>query len=237
MVSNLTNNNLYTVIVAGNVDLSEYDANKIVTPYIAYRYSERDKIRQQAINIYRDIIDKNLNKSEMSLFNDFLRLKLQDIEEMTDEEYFESITKEMSFDNETGNAITTINPNGKYRIIKEATIETALPLKGNIFECKVKDILNKNATIEDIEKNSKHWDYIMNCSPIIKNQYLNQYKNKETYAKVMSEPFFYNAFVSEETGWLEPLCDEQIQWVLNFKERFINNLHEDITLKVYNFIR
>lgn len=237
MVSNLTTNNLYTVVVAGNVDLSEYDANKTVKPYVAYKYDDRKIIRHQAIEIHKEILKSNLDNPEFSIINDFLRLKLQDIEEMTDEEYFESVTNGMTFDEKNGDAILTINPNGKYNSIQDATLETALPLKDNLFECTVKDVINKTATKEDIEKNSEHWDYIMNCSPIIKNQYLAQYKDKETYVKVMSEPFFYNAFVSEKTGWLEPLYDEQIQWVLNFKERFIDNLNEDITLKVYNFIR
>jgi hypothetical protein len=49
------------------------------------------------------------------------------------------------------------------------------------------------------------------------------------------EPMFYNAFVSEETGWLEQSDEDQIQWVINFRERFIKNLSEETNLRVYNF--
>lgn len=237
MDSNLMSNTLYTVLVAGDVDMNEYDINKNIKPYVAYKYDERHEIRQQAIKMYKEIVKNNLFTTEYSMFNDFLSLKLQDIEEMTDEEYFESVTEGMIFDKENGNALISINPNGKFSSIKNATIETALPLKGDFFECKVKDVINKTATIDDIERNSEHWDRIMESAPMVKKQYLEQYGNKDTYVKVMSEPFFYNAFVSENTGWVEPSCNEQLEWILNFKERFINNLHEEIILKVYNFTR
>ena len=124
------NNNLYTVVVAGDVDLDEYNANKVVKPYIAYKYDDRHNIRKEAINIHKELINSNLNKPELSIVNDFLILKVQDIEEMTDEEYFESITKGMEFDKKTGDAMISINPNGKYIEIKEATLQTALPLRG-----------------------------------------------------------------------------------------------------------
>jgi hypothetical protein len=120
------NNNLYTVIVAGDVDLNEYDANKIVKPYIAYKYNDRHEIRQHAINIHKELINDNVNKPELSMLTDLLILKVQDIEEMTDEEYFESITKGMNFDRKTGDALISINPNGKY-------IEL---IDNNFFACK-----------------------------------------------------------------------------------------------------
>ena len=70
---------------------------------------------------------------------------------------------------------------------------------------------------------------------MVKESLISRYGNKETYVKVMMEPMFYNAFVSEETGWLEQSDEDQIQWVINFRERFIKNLSEDTNLRVYNF--
>ena len=53
----------------------------------------------------------------------------------------------------------------------------------------------------------------------------------------MTEPLFYNAFVSNETGWLEQTPTNQIEWVLTFREKFIDNLDKETDLKVYNFKR
>lgn len=238
MDSNLHGFNVFfTVLVAGDVDMSKYDMNKTVEPYVAYKYSERNKLRLEAIRIYRDIYTKNLSNPELSMFSDVLRFKIEEAEEMTDEEYFDNITNGMVVDKETGNALTTINPNGMYLTLTEPTLKTALSLKDDMFECKVKDVINKTATIEDIEKYSTYWDNVMNTPSVTRSNYLEQYKDKETYVKLMSNPFFYNAFVSEETGWVEQSLDKQMEWVFEFKDNFINKLDENITLRVYNFTR
>ena len=43
---------LYTVLVAGDVDLSKYDKNIPVSSYVAYKYSERSKIKEVALQSY-----------------------------------------------------------------------------------------------------------------------------------------------------------------------------------------
>ena len=63
------------------------------------------------------------------------------------------------------------------------------------------------------------------------------YGDRETYISVMMESLFYNAFVSNETGWLEQGDENQIQWILTFRERFINNLPKNTPLRVYNFTK
>lgn len=229
--------NIYTVLVAGEVDMSIYNMKKKVEPYIAYKYNDRKKIRQEAIKIYKDIYDNNSSKPDFSMFNEMIRLKIEETEEMTDEEYFDVITNGMIIDKDTGDALITINPNGMYMTLTEATVETALPLKDNMFECKVKDVIDKTETIEDVEKYSNYWDKVMSIASVTRSNFLEVYKDKETYVKLMSNPFFYNAFVSKETGWVEQSLDKQIEWVFNFKDNFIDKLDENITLKVYNFTR
>lgn len=237
MDSNLYNKKTYTVLVAGDVDLSEYDLNKKVNPYIVYRFSERNKIRQQAITFYEEFLKNAKNIPEKELLLPFMQCKLQDIIEMSDEEYFEEISKGMIFDKNTGDALTDINPLGKYRSLTNADEKYTLPLKGKLFECQVGELELSNKTNEDSEKYAKHWDYIMNCAPFVKEEYISSYKDKETYVRLMTEPLFYNAFVSNKTGWLEQGDENQVQWVLTFNDRFIKDLPKDTKLKVYNFTR
>lgn len=229
--------NIYTVLVAGDVDLSEYDLNKKVKPYVVYEYKRRGEIRQQTILFYKEFIKNLDNEPGNETLKSLLNIKLQDIEEMSDEEYFEATTTNMMFDEKTGDALSDINPKGKYKIIYDATPENAVPLLKESFQCKIKElpIKTSNELLED--KYKEQWDYFMSCAKMIKNNYLKLYGNKETYVKVMTEPLFYNAFVSDETGWVEQCDDNQINWVLTFRERFIKNLHEDTVLKVYNFTR
>lgn len=237
MDSQLKINPYYSVLVAGDVDLTRYDATKKVEPYVVYKYEERAKIKKEAMRYYEEFINNLDSNASDSMLKSMLSVKLQDIQEMTDEEYFEIATKDMTYDKETGDALTTINPNGKYVKIVEAIEKYAMPLNGKSFQCKVSELPEKKISDDIIEKYSEHWDYLMTCAPNIKNDNIRTYGNKETFISVMSEPFFYNAFVSEETGWLEQGDGDQIQWVLNFKERFIDKLPKNTVLKVYNFKR
>lgn len=234
MDSNLQINRKYTVLVAGNVDLKEYDINKKVEPYVVYRYSDRNEIRKSIINIYEKYIE-NI-PIENFFLKEILSAKLQEIQEMTDEEYFEYATKDMKYDKKTGDALSTINPKGKYNTLMDATEEFAIPLIGNSFQCKVKELPFIVKDDKELNKLSEHWKKMMENEDM-KQKYIETYTDEETYISVMSESFFYNAFVSEETGWLEQGDENQIEWVLNFRRRFIENLSENTILKVYNFTK
>lgn len=227
-------NRKYSVLVAGDVDLQQFNMNQKVQPYVVYRFSDRKDIRKNAIEIYQSYI---LNISKENFFlKEILSTKLQEIQEMTDEEYFEYATKDMKYDKKTGDALSDFNPKGKYKQLLEPTLDNALPLLNNSFQCKAFELpdIKKN---DEIKNYSDHWNNVMSSSSDLKEIYLFNYKNKETFLSVMAEPLFYNAFVSEETGWVEQGDEDQIQWVLNFRKRFIQNLSENTILKVYNFTK
>ena len=230
-------NNTYTVLVAGNVDLSKYDINKKVTPYVVYEYKNRNEIRKKVIGFYDEYI-KSLHATDSnSVLKNILSMKMQDIIEMTDEEYFDTATNGMMFDEETGNAMTDFNPDGKYSLIEDANKEYAMPLVGDKFKCKVKDLPPKSVDEKNVKIYEEHWDNVMKYGSSLKEEYKYFYKDKETYVNVMTEPLFYNAFVSDETGWLEQTPTNQIEWVLTFRENFIDKLDKETDLKVYNFKR
>lgn len=230
-------NKQYTVLVAGDVDLTIYDLTKPVSPYVVYEYNNRKNIRKQAINIYNELIKKVETDTVNTLVCQMMRVKLQEMQEMTDEEYFDMATQGMTYDEKTGDALTTINPNGRFLTISDPTLETAIPLYGKKFQCKVCEITEKNIDPKLISEYSKQWDNFMDNSSFLKNDYLKLYGNRETYIATMTEPLFYNAFVSNETGWLEQGDENQVQWVLTFRERFINSLPKDTLLRVYNFTK
>lgn len=236
MDSNLLNKK-YTVLVAGDVDLSIYDLTKPVDPYVVYEYKNKKNIREQAIAIYDELIKKVESDPVNTLVCQMMRIKLQDIQEMNDEEYFEFATQGMEYDQKTGDALTTINPKGRFLTLTEPTINSAIPLCGEKFQCKVSDLIEKKADDKLIKEYSKQWDDLMKTAPMVKNNYVKLYGDKDTYVATMTEPLFYNAFVSNETGWLEQGDENQVQWVLSFKERFINKLSKNTTLKVYNFTK
>jgi hypothetical protein len=236
MDSNLLNKK-YSVLVAGNVDLTKFDLTKPVSPYVVYEYSKRAEIRQQAISIYKELIQKIENDPVNLLVCQVMRVKLQEMEEMSDEEYFETATQGMTYDKKNGNALSTINPNGRYLTLTEPTKETAVPLHNDKFKCVVEELQIQPKDEVIANKYAKQWDDAMKMTPIVVDNYKRTYGDKETYIAMMMEPLFYNAFVSNETGWLEQGDENQVKWVLNFRERFINNLPKNTPLRVYNFTR
>lgn len=236
MDSNLLNKQ-YSVLVAGDVNLSTYDLTIPVAPYVVYEFNKRNDIRKQAINIYEELIKKLEVDTVNQLICQVMRIKLQDMREMTDEEYFEEATKGMMFDDNTGDALSTINPNGKFLTLSDPTPDTAVPLFGDKFICLAGDIVAKNIDKTLIEQYAQQWDGMMKMAPMVVENYVKTYGNKETFIQMMMEPLFYNAFVSNETGWLEQGDENQVQWILTFRERFINNLPKNTKLRVYNFTK
>ena len=234
---NSQTNKIYSVLVAGDVDMSTYDLKRKVEPYVVYQYDKRKEIRETAIRFYEEYIESIQKDKTYSFLKEIITTKLEDIQEMSDEEYFEFATQGLKYDSKTGDAISDFNPKGRYNSLTEPTINNAIPLKGDLFQCKVSELPEKIIEPEIMKKYSDYWDNTTMISDDMKKDYLNTYKDKETYLSVMTEPLFYNAFVSKETGWLEQGDEDQIQWVLNFRKRFIEILPDDTILKVYNFSR
>lgn len=235
-MDSILNNKQYSVIVAGDVDLDKYDLNKKVKPYVVYKYDERGEIRKKAIQFHQEYLN-NL-EGDIFFLKDLINIKLQDIQEMTDEEYFESITNGMIYDEKTGDALTDINPNGKFYKLIEPSFESTIPFFENSFQCKKDEI--PEFVIDEVKKEqySKYWDNLMESSDKrMKDEYLELYSDKETFIIVMCEPFFYNAFVSEKTGWVEQCNGNQVEWIINFRKNFIDDLPGNTKLRIYNFIR
>jgi hypothetical protein len=204
MVLKLTQRmNRYTVLVSGDVDLTPYNLGVKVEPYVLYRYSERENIQQKTVELYRGLLEE---MKDNPVVQSLLTLKLQDIEELTPEEFFDEITKGCTYDEITGDAISDTNPQGKWLYLTEPTEETAVPL----FE-------NSEHLFEGIKAN-----VVPDTPP---------------EAKTIHTALFYNAFVSEDTGWIEEIDENPQDWVLSFYDRFIKDLPDNTKLKVYNFTR
>lgn len=143
--------NKYTVLVCGNnVDLEQYNLNIRVPRYVRYKYSERKQIQDATIAMYKDTI-KQMN--DQPFIQSLLQIKLNDLAEFTPEEFFEEITQGYYYDEKTGDALTDINPNGKWLSLEIPTVDSAVPLfnsKTTPFEGIRKDV------IPDIDSDKKN---------------------------------------------------------------------------------
>lgn len=222
LIKNMGETNYYTVLIVGDVDVKEYDKSLIVEPYVAYKFSDRSKIKSEALIMYKMCLE-NLKSDSLAAY--FISHKRDMIQDMTDEEYFEEITKNMTYDELTGDAISTINPNGKYQFLGPMPSDAISPFGDNIFEGTVADLLKYE--FGDVEKKIalENFDELQELSP---------FKSHEEYVEFQTS-FFTNAFVSKETGWLQQIDEDQVQWGITFQKRFIEPLPLNTKIKIMQF--
>jgi hypothetical protein len=265
MVSRLTNgqNNTYSLLVAGDVDLSKYDMSRQVEKHVCLKLSDGERLRQEFIAYNKAMYDcytspDNFIKPVAEAF----KKRITELEESTGEDVFWEETYELEHDPVTGDALTTANPDGKWRKLLEPDPTTTMYLyeyvdgEGNVtggsFEARKAEVVEYTPDEKDVATLSRIWDIKVNgATPETENekafaknskssrqQFLNTYGTKDRYVKTLLSGLTYNAFVSEETGWIEQ-CDEtdQIQWMIDFYDRFIKDLPHNTQLKVYNFTR
>lgn len=102
-----------TVMVVGNNPdelIRKYDLDTKVEPYIKMKKSEAENARQKHLKYLQAVIDNMSDHPKEILNNMFM-----DIMDMDSDEYFEEITSGCSYDEETGDAISTVNPNAHYK--------------------------------------------------------------------------------------------------------------------------
>lgn len=106
-----------TVMVVGdNADelIKKYDLDTKVEPYVKMKKSEVDSSKALHLNFIDTIL-----KSDKIVLTDKQREVYKniylDIQEMDADEYFEDMTRGCSYDDETGDAISTVNPNAYYQ--------------------------------------------------------------------------------------------------------------------------
>ena len=141
--------NRYTVLVCGDVDLNQYNLNTRVPRYVRYKYSERESIQLAMLEMYKAMIEE---LSDQPLAQALLQIQLSEFSEMTPEEFFEELTKGYYYDEETGDAMTDINPLGKWFTLETPTVDTAVPLFNN--DSPFEGV--KNDVISDIDSTQKN---------------------------------------------------------------------------------
>lgn len=106
-----------TVMVVGdnpNELIKKYDLDTRVEPYVKLKRSDAIKAQNKHLKFIDSILKSNnivLSEKQKEVYK---QLYL-DIKDMDEAEYFEHVTIGCTYDNETGDAISTINPNARYQ--------------------------------------------------------------------------------------------------------------------------
>ncbi len=239
----------FVAIVAGDNPeelMFPYDANKQVEKYPVYKFADAKLIQDR----YLAMCESLLKGAELS--DDEKKEVQEEYDEIKAEspvEFFYEISEGYDYDDETGDAISTKNPHGKWKsfnIGKRFSVPFVTNSGEETYQAKKSDIKWDTIHLNGQEVYKRAWEMVMEGSKPeneteeliynnMKNRtaYFRKFGTKENYV-VSSTAFWGYAFLSEKTGWVE-LEDnqDQFEWVSNFYNRFIKPLPSNTKLTIF----
>lgn len=243
-----------SVMVVGNNPeklMEKYDKSLKVEPYVKFKYLEAEAMKKRLTSYLSEFI-KNHEKFALNPFQvDYFKERLKAVNSMSTFEYYSTITQGMYY-NEDGDAMTDVNPNGKwdkYNLGKNFSYPLKLKDGKEVYQAKAGDIdwdkMHMNSeyvelfekiwslVIDDAEPSSKKEENLkVNWSS--KKNYLSNFKSVDDFVSHNCAYWNY-AFLSDK-GWID-VDDElnETKWISEFVERFIVPLKDDDLVTIYEY--
>jgi len=242
--------NHFVALVAGDnpeVLMSPYDKSIKTEPRIAYKFADAGKLRNQYIKLYTALVESDTIPE--GPFKEDAKDKLAIIQNQSDTEFYLDLTEDYEHDKDTGDALTTENPDGKwssYRLGKLFSVPFILNDGTETFQARKGDINWELMHLHGGEIYRRAWEMVMeNSEPTNENEkqiyenmkartaYFEKFGTKENYV-LSNTAFWAYAFVTISGNWLELEDDmDQFVWVGKFYETFIEPLPDDTLLTIY----
>jgi len=238
-------------VVAGNNPdeiMKKYSNRAKVEPYCVYKFNDIEKYRQQKLSIYETILQQ---EGIDETTKDCIRCDIDQIRNEDDIDFYTSITENLKIDENTGDAYSDINLNGKFDTFSRGIYAmTLLDSEGNEHSSLIK---------KDVDFNKVHlynqdsyrlvWELGMEGRKPADDEekllyervrdwqnYFTRFGNKENY--VLSSTAFWAHAFTDGNNWYElEKDDDQYQWIGNYYDRFIKPLSDDTLLTIYEFTR
>lgn len=227
--------------------MEEYDKNKVVEPYLVYKFKDAKKIKDSYIKVCENILHEQTDAFQI----EYIKSTILDLNEMDDTEFYESLVEEHNYeiDEKTGDAYSTENKNGKwssYNIGKIFSIPFLTKDGREVFQARKNEIDWGHMHLNGGQIYERAWEMVMDASPPTndyeetiydnmkdKQTYFEKFETKENYV-VSNTAFWGYAFVSRKTGWMDASEEpDQFVWMSNFYDLFIKDLPEDTLLTIY----
>ena len=238
--------------------IKKYSADTKVEKHLFMKKEDAAKQKKRKMNIINEMInmkDDFLNSQQ----KEFYKGIYLDLKDMTDFEYFISVTDGCTYDETTGDAYTTTNPNAfyKYERCPQESLEQygeespfANPFKlkdGTIsYTAKVKDIdwdkmhmsntlpyeIAWETVVESRKPKNEQEEKIYSFMKDKENYFTNNFKTKEEYIKHSCSFWCYGIATK---NWYKEIDDtvRDIEWTSTFYDRYIKSLKDDDVLTLY----
>lgn len=251
-----------TVLVIGNNHediIKKYSQDTKVEEYVVAKYDDKDKLRKNILHELEKIMScKNKNTDEQYL--KIINSKYLEIKEMSDFEYFMEATKGCHYDEETGDALSCINPNAHYKYEKcyqklllkygddgEGTFSNPFYLKDGTksYSAPKGEIDWKRMHLYNTSLYEAAWDIVVNKKnpqtdeeKIIqknmsnKTKYFSNFRDKDEYVKYSCSFWCYGVATDSFYKELDDNTKSQ-DWINSFYENYIVPLSDDTILTIY----
>lgn len=229
--------------------MAQYDSKKKVDTYVKYRFKDAKKLKEQEIELRKEILlkDNMLSIEERDNIRDNIRV----LNFLSDEQYFKTLLKRGNYtqDSKTNDILSTDNPDGRwfhYQLGKNFSIPFLLKDGRETFQAKKGEIDWNKMHLSGKETYEAIWDMVIEGKKpqneheqsLYNNMknftgYLDKFETKENYA-LFNTAFWGYAFLSEKTGWIELESNiSQVVWVKNYYNLFIKRLPDDDILTIF----
>lgn len=253
-----------TILVIGENHeeiVKKYSLDTKVERYLKMKFDDAEKLR----NKHLEFIEKIMTNKQVVLSDrqrEIYKSLYLDIKEMDDFDYFQKMTEGCYYDETTGDAYSTVNPNAYYQYERcpqkrlDATDEESD--FSNPFILK-DETISYVAKVGDIDWSRMHmyrtdiykaaWELVVeDREPVndeekrikenMKNRlsYFDNFENKEEY--IIYSCSFWTYGVATNDGYKEldfKISDKE--WVKNFYDTFIKTLNKDETIALYEVKR
>lgn len=245
----------FNVLVVGDNPeelIMRYDANLKVAPYVKYEYAKAKEYYNSYLKSLKVLLKKFEKEGEDEENINLLKAEIDDITNMTPEDYYFELVSDLDVNEETGDAYSTENPNAKFTSHRQAGF-FALPfiLKDGreVYTAIKGDVDWDKIHLANQRPYEVAWDTVVegklpngeNEHAIYENMknrehYFTNFESREHYIAA-STAFWDYAYVDRD-GWVElDNSKPQFDWVINFYDRFVNPLPDDARLTLYECVR
>ena len=225
-------NRHFKVIVAGENPeelMLKYDSETKVAPYVVFEYKKAEEYKRKYLESLRAI----LKHAEKEFPNDeqvqYLREEIKDIESESAEDYFLDLTDGLTLDEETGDALSTDNPNEMFTFHKiggSFSLPFILKDDRESYSARKGDIAWNEVHLANQRPYEVAWDTTHGLAEpqnedekkIYENMknldaYFLNFDSREHY--IASNTAFWGLAFVDEKGWHElPPEEKQFDWVM-----------------------
>lgn len=250
MENNNTNSRFFSVMVVGDNHkelMDKYSLDLKVDSYVKYEYLKADKYLNNSIKALDNILSNSDKIGLEPNVKEGLSTRIKTLKKMTPFEYYRELTDGMYYD-ENGNALSTENPDGKWKTARIGR-NFSLPLKlkngDESYSARMGDI-DWFAMNEPTALYEAAWEMVMEGreptnddeekvyeSMKDKTTYFSNFKDKEDYVRYSTSYWNY-AFVDKD-GWVDvdSFGGDEKEWINTFFERFINKIDDAELVTIY----